>query len=664
LPDVLFEFDLSGRYQQYHTSRANLLAAPPEVFSGKLLAEVLPEKASTICLDALQEAHAKGLSTGRQIELPFAEGPRWFELSVARKESADARDPRFIMISRDITERKQAENHLLLVGQVFKSSHEGIFITDANNRILSANQAFCTITGYLESELVGQDPRILRSGRQDRAFYVAMWREIQHTGNWEGEIWNQRKNGQIYPEWLSISAVKDTDGHIFQYIGILRDLTDSKAAQEQIEFLANYDPLTQLPNHKLLQDRTRLALATAKRTGTQVVMMFVDIDRFQSINDSLGRPVGDQILQTLATRLTANLQSDDTVCRQGSDEFVLLLPNTHANAAAHVASRLLALIQEPVPLDAGNEVSLTACIGIAIFPDNGSDFQTLSQCADAALLQAKRDGRDSFKFFTEQIQTDAKESLLVESHLRRALSRGEFVLYYQPQVDALSQQIIGAEALIRWQHPEWGLVSPARFISIAETSGQILAIGNWVMHTAAQQIAAWQRDGLPLVPVAVNLSALQFHQTGLCESVAAVLADSGLKPELLELELTESVAMEDSRFTLDQIGKLHAMGLKLSIDDFGTGYSSLSYLKRYQIDKLKIDQSFVRDLDLEQDDGAIVRAIVQMAHGLGFKTIAEGVETQHQIDFLRAQGCDELQGYFFGRPMPAEAFAQLLRTSN
>ena len=661
MPDILFEMDLAGRYHAFRTSRLNLLAAPPEVFLGKLVADVLPAQPASICLAALQEANASGLSTGQQIELQIGDELRWFELSIALKKGMVVDDPRFIMISRDITERKKAEEHLQLSAQMFSSSRDGIVITDAQNLVLSVNPAFTTITGYNAAETVGRTPGFLRSDRHDTAFYAAMWQEIQTKGYWQGELWNKRKSGVIYPEWLSISAVKDASGATTRYIGILSDLTDRKADQERIAYLDHYDKLTQLPNSDLLFDRTALALATAKRTNGRVSLLFLDIDRFQYINDSLGRSVGDQVLRTIATRLAKNLQADDTVCRHSADEFILLLPNTSAHGAAHAASRMLALIKEPVLLDSGQELRLTASIGAAIYPDNGSDFEKLTQCAGAALKQAKLNGRDNFKFFTEQMHGQVNEILLMENQLRQALPKGELLLYYQPQVDAVTCRIIGAEALIRWQHPEWGLVSPSRFIPIAENSGQILEIGDWILRTAVQQVADWQREGLGVVPVAVNLSALQFRQSTLCATVGAALQNSQLSPALLELELTERIAMEDSSLTVDQISKLHAMGVTLSIDDFGTGYSSLSYLKLYQIDKLKIDQSFVRELGLDASDGAIVKAIINMAHGLGFRTIAEGVETQSQLDYLRAQGCDEIQGYFFGRPVPAEEFAHLLR---
>lgn len=796
LPDVLFELGLDGRYYKYRTSRSHPLAAPSEYFLGKLTSEILPPAANAMCLDALQEAYTTGFSNGRQLEIPSTKGTRWYEISVARKSTSGTEGPRFIMISRnitqrklaelelqkthaqlqlletcvarlndiiliteaepftqpgpkivyvndafvrrtgytreevigqsprilqgpktqhdvldkisaalhkwepvraelinytksgheywleldivpvanekgwythwvaverDITERKLAESQLQLSAQVFNASMDGIIVTDADNRITSVNQAFTTITGYTADEAVGKNPGILRSNQHDADFYKGMWQAIHQAGHWQGEIMNCRKGGETYPEWLSISAVKDTSGRIVQYIGILTDLTDSKAALARIDYLAHYDTLTRLPNRELLQDRAKLALASADRTQSSVALMFMDIDRFQNINDSLGHPVGDQILQTIGARLTAHLHADDTVCRQGGDEFILLLPNTDASGAAHVANRILSAIAAPATLQDNHQLSVTASVGIAIFPDNGKDFERLSQCADAALLQAKQNGRNNFQFFAETMHARAREELLVENQLRKAIAKDELVLHYQPQVEAASGRIVGVEALIRWQHPEWGMVSPARFIPIAERSGQILDIGNWVLHRALEQTVQWQSMGLHVVPVAVNLSGLQFRQASLCDTVAQALQTHGVSPGLLELELTESVAMEDSTFTIDQISRLHDMGITLSIDDFGTGYSSLSYLKRYKIDKLKIDLSFVRELDHSAQDDAIVRTIINLAHGLGFKTIAEGVETAGQLAYLQTHGCDEIQGYFFSRPVTAEAIAALLR---
>jgi diguanylate cyclase (GGDEF)-like protein/PAS domain S-box-containing protein len=559
----------------------------------------------------------------------------------------------------DVTDRKQAEEQLRLTAQVFESSQEGIVITDADNHFLSVNRAFTEITGYTKDEVLGRNPHLLASGRQDKAFYEVMWRTLQSAGHWQGEVWNRRKNGDIYPEWLSISAIRNPAGQITQHIGILTDLSSRKDAEEKIRFLSNYDALTQLPNRILLHDRAQVALAAAQRAHATVALMYVDLDRFKNINDSLGHAVGDRLLQELATRFTTHLHPDDTICRPGGDEFILLLPNTDYQGAAHVAQRTLATIAEPFVID-GQRLSLTASIGIALFPDNGSDLARLSQCADAALFRAKQNGRSNFQFFEQQMHERANEVLRIENDLRRALENKELLLYYQAQVDASSLKIVGVEALVRWQHPEWGLVSPARFIPVAEESGQIRDIGTWVLYTAVQQNADWQAAGLPIVPVAINLSVVQFKDASLCDSVIDAMRVSGLDPSMVELELTESIAMDDSSFTIDMVARLHSLGIGLSIDDFGTGYSSLSYLKRFKIDKLKIDQSFIRDLRTDPDDAAIVTAIIGLARGLGFRTIAEGVETQAQLDFLRTHQCDEIQGYLYSKPVPADEFALLL----
>jgi len=371
------------------------------------------------------------------------------------------------------------------------------------------------------------------------------------------------------------------------------------------------------------------------------------------------------VLQLVSSRLTSNLHADDTLCRQSGNEFRLLLPATDGQAAMRVAAKLLGLLAQPLVLDGltaddTQQLTLTASIGIAMYPENGDTLEKLTQCANAALHRAKQRGGNTFEFFKEEMHGRARDELMLENQLRQAVAQGQLLLHYQPQVEAHTGRIIGAEALVRWLHPQWGMVSPARFIPIAESSGQIIEIGNWVLQTATRQAASWVQAGLATVPVAVNLSALQFRQTTLCDTVTAALQASGLPASMLELELTESVAMEDSQFTIEQINTLHALGVTLSIDDFGTGYSSLGYLKRYKIDKLKIDQSFVQDIEHDDDDSALVRTIIVLAHGLGFKTIAEGVETQAQVNFLRTHGCDEIQGYFFSKPVTADAFASLL----
>ncbi|MDP2093093.1 MAG: EAL domain-containing protein, partial [Hydrogenophaga sp.] len=663
LPDLLFEVDLEGRYISYRSSHPDMLAVPPQTFLGRRVSDVLPEPAATTCMAALKEAHIKGFSFGQEIEIQTPSGAQWFELSVARKTDSQPGQPLFVFLSRDVTTRKQAEQERALSAQVFNSARESTIITDEHNRIVAVNPAFTALTGYTAAEALGKTPSRLKSGLQATDFYAEMWDNIRTHGSWQGEVLNRRKDGTVYPEWLSINTVRDDNGHITQHIAVMSDLTAAKAAQQRIDHLAHYDALTGLPNSVLLHDRGDLAVASAHRKNAPLSLLVIDLDRFRKVNDSLGMPSGDVVLQTVAKRMVEHIHTDDTLSRHTGDEFTLLLPNTSATGAAHVASKLLGLLAQPFVLNEAPDqpLNLTASIGIAVFPDNATEFVPLLQAANAALHRAKQLSGNRFEFFKEDMHGAAREALLIESHLHRALAGNELVLHYQPQVDALSGRIIGAEALIRWQHPDWGLVPPFRFIPIAEKSGLIAEVGEWVLNTAVRQQAAWAAAGLDIVPVAINLSALEFRRDTLCSTVQAALAASGLPPAMLELELTESVAMEDTEFTVTQIQALHALGVKLSIDDFGTGYSSLSYLKRYQIDKLKIDQSFIRDIDNDVSDGAIVRTVISLAHGLGFKTIAEGVETAAQLDFLRRYRCDEIQGYYFSRPVVAESFADLLR---
>jgi diguanylate cyclase (GGDEF)-like protein/PAS domain S-box-containing protein len=634
-------------------SPAQWLATP-----GLWLARLHPEDRTKAV-----QAHRQLIETGvlhHEYRFLHADGScRWIYDQLVLTRNASGHGAVVVGAWLDITEAKLAQQQLQLTAQVFESSQEGIVITDVDNCFLSVNRAFSEITGYSGEEVLGRNPSLLASGRHDKAFYELMWRTLKSAGQWQGEVWNRRKNGVVYPQWLSISALRNAEGQITQHIGTLTDLSSRKDAEEQIRVLSNYDPLTLLPNRTLLHDRAQVALAAAQRAQTQVALMYIDLDRFKNINDSLGHAIGDQLLQELATRLTTHMHPDDTICRPGGDEFICLLPNTDYQGAAHVAQRTLAIIAEPFTID-GQRLSLTASIGIALFPDNGDDLARLSQCADSALFRAKQNGRSNFQFFAQQMHERANEVLRIENDLRRALEKKELLLYYQPQVDATSLKIVGVEALIRWQHPEWGMVSPMRFIPIAEESGQIREIGNWVLYSAVQQNADWKAAGLPIVPVAINLSVVQFRDASLCDAVGEAMRASGLDPAMVELELTESIAMDDSSFTIDMVARLHALGIGLSIDDFGTGYSSLSYLKRFKIDKLKIDQSFIRDLHSDPDDAAIVTAIIGLAKGLGFRTIAEGVETQGQLDFLREHQCDEIQGYFYSKPVPADEFARLL----
>ncbi|MDZ7856734.1 putative bifunctional diguanylate cyclase/phosphodiesterase [Sphaerotilus sp.] len=616
--------------------------------------------------ERVHQAQRTLMATGsvrHEYRLLHADGQyRWINDSVVVVRDAAGAITNLTGAWLDVTDRRQAEERARLIEQVFESSQEGIFITDERSCILSINRAFTRITGYTLDEALGKTPALLKSGRQDGAFYGAMWAQIHAEGHWDGEIWNRRKSGEVYPEWLTINAIRDDRGHVRQYLGIFTETSSRKAAEERILRLANYDALTDLPNRTLLADRARVALSTAGRQRTPLTVMHLNVDHFGRINESLGHEVGDQVLREVAQRLLCMLRTDDTVCRLGGDDFILLLPNTSARDAAALSLRLMATVAEPMTVSS-HVLRLTASVGVAEYPDNGSDLARLTQAAESAVHQAKREGRNTVRFFSSDLQEQVQDAMLLARDLRWALEREQLVLHYQPKVDALTQRIVGAEALIRWQHPTRGLVPPSRFIPIAEESGLIQEIGTWVIRQALAQTAAWQAAGLPVVPVAVNLSVVQFRHPGLRDILTEALRDSGLPAAMLELELTESVAMEDSTFTITTIAGLKQLGVTLSIDDFGTGYSSLSYLKRFAVDKLKIDQSFVRGLNHDPQDEALVTTVISLARSLGLTTVGEGVETAAQREFLRRNGCNELQGYLFSRPVPAEAFAALLRTS-
>jgi diguanylate cyclase (GGDEF)-like protein/PAS domain S-box-containing protein len=549
---------------------------------------------------------------------------------------------------------------LKLAAAVFEQGQEGIMITDTRGRILRVNRAFSEISGYSEAEALGQGASLLSSGRQGKEFYREMWETIDTTGHWQGEIWNRRKDGHIYPEWLAISRVLGPDGQPSHYIGIFNDITRHKEAEVRIQRLAHFDALTGLPNRALLSDRARHAISMAQRSHEPLAVLFLDLDHFKNINDTLGHRIGDELLVEIAARMKAVMRDEDTVSRQGGDEFIVVLPGTDADGAAHAAGRLIEAIAVAFKVEQF-ELVVTPSIGIAMYPNDGEDFNTLSKCADTAMYRAKQQGRNAFCFFTAEMQEHSARILQLEGALRHALARNELHLHYQPQISLRDGSIIGAEALLRWRHPELGAVSPAEFIPVAEEGGLILPIGEWVLRSAARQMKAWIDGGLAPMIVAVNLSAVQFRHAHLPELVSRILAEEGLAPQYLELELTEGVAMNDPLAAIAVIDDLHARGIRVSIDDFGTGYSSLSYLKRFQVYKLKIDQSFVRDISVDPEDRAIVGSVIGLAENLGLRTIAEGVETEEQLAFLRQQGCQEVQGYYFSRPLPADEFEAFVR---
>jgi diguanylate cyclase (GGDEF)-like protein/PAS domain S-box-containing protein len=561
----------------------------------------------------------------------------------------------------DITDLKLAEGKAQLAARVFESSLEAIIMTDDQARIVAVNPAFERISGYAEREVLGQTPRLLQSDRHDAAFFEAMWQSLCENGQWHGEIYNRRKNKQVYPAWTNINAIKDEQGNTTGYISIASDLSDIREAREQLSFFANHDPLTHLPNRTLLNDRLQQAIDAAGHDGRQAArpfaLLLLNIDRLQRVNDSFGHETGDALLQALAVRLQGRLLPGDTLARPGSDEFVLLLTQyANSDDVMATAHRLLDEVAQPCHV-LGQEVTVTASIGISQFPDDGKTPSEMLKAADTALSHVKDEGRNGFRFYTASMNTHVQRWMSLEKHLRHAIARNELLLHYQPQISLDDGHICGMEALIRWNNPELGAIPPSDFIYLAEDTGLIVPIGEWVLREACVQNKAWQDAGLPPLRVSVNISAHQLTAGNFTATVRQALTDSGLEARYLELELTESVLMQETEQIQRQFAELVAMGVALSLDDFGTGYSSLSYLSRMTLHTLKIDRCFVTNITTEPKSAAIAHAIITLARGLGIVVIAEGVETEGQLNYLRKAGCNAMQGYLFSQPLPAAEMA-------
>ncbi|MCW5600794.1 EAL domain-containing protein [Nitrosomonas sp.] len=545
---------------------------------------------------------------------------------------------------------------------VFESTRDGVVITDLEPRIVAVNRAYMEITGYRKSEVIGKNPKLIKSGRHDQAFYQSMWNNLIQAGYWRGEIWNRRKNGEIYPQWLTISTVHDESGKPRNYVGVFTDISQIKQSEARLEHLAHYDPLTGLPNRLLAQSRLQHAIERADRNHYRVATLYLDLDRFKNVNDSLGHPAGDELLSLLANRLKSRLREEDTLARLGGDEFLLILEEIKdTRQAATVAQALIDQLTTPFTLPSGHKIFIGASIGISSYPDDAQCVTELIQHADMAMYLAKQEGRNTYRFHTKALSIAANERLALETRLRHALIANEFVLHYQPLIDARSNRIAGVEALVRWQPVDGEMVPPAKFIPITEETGLIVPLGEWILRTACNQARAWMDAGLPPLVMAVNLSVRQFQSENMVNMVRRVLADTGLPAEYLELELTETMFIERGEQSIATLKALKDLGVCLAIDDFGTGYSSLAYLKRFPIDKLKIDQSFVRDLAEDPNDREIAATIIAMARGLKLEVLAEGVETEQQLRFLQQHGCDYYQGYLFHRPAPPAQLDQWLR---
>jgi len=563
-----------------------------------------------------------------------------------------------IWVYADITERKEAEEKLRLSATVIEHIADGVVVLDAKGAIVTVNPAFTQITGYTAAEAIGRDYMLTRSGRHEQSFYDEMWREQMDTGFWQGELWNRRKNGDVYLEWLTVSAVRDSRGRPTHHVGVFSDITRAKESQDKLDHLAHHDPLTALPNRLLFNDRLQHALQRATRDGEQLALLFIDLDRFKNVNDTLGHHIGDELLKQVARALLERLRDGDTLARLGGDEFIVLLENVGSHyGPAHVAEKLVQMFDQPFQV-AGHELFVTCSVGISLFPDDASDLNMLIRNADVAMYQAKARGRNGYSFYMPSMTGEGVERLRLETYLRRSIEKNEIFLTYQPQVEIDTGRLIGVEALVRWNHPELGLVPPVRFIPLAEDTGFINQLGEWVLHEACRQMNRWQEAGLHVPKMAVNLSARQFERGGIVNLVADILADTGLAPQRLQLEVTESVIMNTGD-AMVFINDLHAIGVALAIDDFGTGYSSLAYLKQLPVQTLKIDRSFIKDISTDANDEAIAIAIIQLGKSMNLSVIAEGVETKEQATFLLRHGCRLAQGYLYGKPLsPADLLAR------
>lgn len=796
IPDILFDLDIDGRYYAVHAPDESLLVAPPSEIIGQTVSQLLPQKSAFTILSALQEANQTGASRGKQYQRFTAKGELWFELSVAKKIDSDPKKPRFIVLSRDITERKLFENQLsesefrwkfaiegtgdgvwdwnmqtnhieyssrwrhlfgyhnddvipagfeewkmqihaddrkkvnktldaylkgkmeqylveyrlrckdgsykwvmsrgiivsrdsegkplrmigthtditdrkttelnLSISAIAFEAQESMMVSDQNQVILRVNKAFTEITGYEASEVVGKTALPLRSNLHDADFYKAIWDSVKTHGAWKGELYSMRKNGEVFPGILSVTAVKDANNTITNYVTTLVDITREKSTADEIQFLAFYDPLTGLANRRLLIDRLNHALVSHSRSGRDGALLFLDLDHFKSLNDTLGHDVGDMLLKEVAKRLTECVREDDTVARLGGDEYVVLLENLSdkpleaARQAEIVGTKILNALNEPYQLGP-HEHHNTPSIGAALFSDHVESQEELLKHADIAMYQAKKAGRNNLRFYDPQMQEAIHQRVELERELRKSVEKQQLKLYYQVQVN-FQNNIIGAEALVRWIHPVRGLVPPLQFIPLAEETGLILPIGQWVLETACNQIKTWQKNKHTRnLVLSVNVSAKQFHQTNFAALVESAIRQADINPKLLKLELTESILLEDFDATIATMNTLRNIGVLFSLDDFGTGYSSLQYLKRLPLSQLKIDQTFVRDIFTDDSDKAIVTTIIAMANSLDLEVIAEGVETQEQQQQLFELGCNAYQGFLYGKPIPIEPFETLIK---
>ncbi|MEO8461144.1 MAG: EAL domain-containing protein [Dokdonella sp.] len=577
------------------------------------------------------------------------------------ERDANGRGLRVCGTMRDITESRVAERERLVAHTVLKSMGEAVTVTDLDFRFVSVNRAFTLMTGWEEAEIIGQPASILDCSQHPADFHPGIRKETRENGHWRGEVWQRRKNGSEFPCGLQLSEVRDAAGTRTHFVGVLSDNTDRKRTEQELRYLANYDVLTGLPNRTLLSERLTHAISRPYQLGRKVAVLFLDLDRFKHVNDSMGHAVGDRMLRVAGERLRHTVRGSDLVARIGGDEFTIVLDQIgDASEAERIAQKVLTAFATPLSLDDGHEIAITPSIGISLFPDHGDSAAILLKCADTAMYQAKDQGRNTWLMYADSMDTATKERAIIVDALRRALERNELKLVYQPRLSLETDRITGVEALLRWTSQELGMVSPALFIPLAEETGLIIEIGEWVLREACAQISRWRADGIRGLIMSINVSMLQLLRGDLTRRLSAILAEFDVPADQIELELTETVIMANAEQSITTLQELKEIGVSLAIDDFGTGYSSLSYLKRLPLDTLKIDKTFVGDITTDPDDKAITATVITMAHSLGLNVIAEGVETSAQIEYLRDQDCDEIQGYWLAVPLDPIACAEFL----
>ncbi len=664
-PDLIWLKDINGAYLMCNQLVENYLGVSESELKGTTDYHYTTKEQA----DFIRSSDLKAIESGGEIVSErwgkFSQDKRKVLLEITKTPVYDS-DQQLIGVlgvAHDITRRSETEAKLRQSATVFESTLEGVFITDKNCKILDVNQSFIDITGYDRHESIGATPNILNSGKQDKDFFDEMWRSIKETGQWRGEIWNKRQNQTVFPAWLTISTVKNTDDDVVNYVAVFTDITEIKQSQSELSFLAHHDTLTSLPNRFFFNQKLEEALNHAKRINSKLAILFIDLDRFKNINDSFGHTAGDHLLIHLAEGLKNTIRQDDTVARISGDEFIILFEDVKSTETiVGAVEKIMDVFSSAFTIE-DHSIHITASIGISLFPLDGTNATDLVRNADAAMYRAKDEGRNTYQFYTRELTTKAFERVIMETELREALVKKEFHLHYQPQIDLHTKRLIGLEVLLRWHHPRLESVSPDQFIPLAEDSGLINPIGEWVLQEACQQAKTWMDQGYSFGRIAVNISGVQVNKGQLIDIVNKTLLETGLPATSLELEVTESIIMKQAEHAIIQLSELRELGILLSIDDFGTGYSSLSYLKQLPIHKLKIDRSFVCDILEDSDDRAIINAIIAMGKSLGLAVIAEGVENIEQEQYLLSSGCSEAQGFHYSKPVgPDELVKKYFKT--